>query len=197
MNMSIILSRLIACLAVTAFSLFVTAPAMARHELPMAGQNGDAGAKAECPAGQALVGFSGLVGLWVDAIQIVCAPPGGQPVAMGPRYGGSGGGRSDSFCPRGFQLFSGYLNMTTHNRQVAAISYSCRSVQTGETTDASFGNPGYVSRCPGIGVGNCASTANYAQQCPSDEVAIGFNVRYGKDVNGFGLICGRVVNGLR
>jgi hypothetical protein len=175
-------------------SLLVAAtPAFARHELPVVGSPGDAGARAECPPGQALVGFSGRTGVWLDAIQMVCAGPGAQPVAVGPRYGGAGGGAVDSFCPRNWQLTIATLNMTTHNRQVAAINYSCRSRQTGESSDYAFGNAAYRARCPGIGVGDCGVDTNIFQACERDEEPIGFNVRYGKDVNAFGLICGRAV----
>jgi len=185
-------SRVVATLAAACSLVLATSLAQARTVLPVAGSNGNAGAVAECPSGQSLVGFSGRTGLWIDAIQMVCAAPGAQPVALGPRYGGAGGGAVDSFCPRGSQLFAATLNMTTRNRQVAAINYSCRSIQTGETADYAFGNPSYRARCPGIGVGDCGVDTNAFQSCTSGEVPIGFTVRYGKDVNGFGLICGRV-----
>jgi hypothetical protein len=185
-------SRLVTSLAGAYSLVLATSPALARTVLMVAGSNGDAGAVAECPSGQSLVGFSGRTGLWIDAIQMVCAAPGAQPVALGPRYGGPGGGRVDSFCPHGWQLSAATLNMTTRNRQVAAINYSCRSIQTGESAGYSFGNPSYRARCPGIGVGDCRADTNTYQSCPSDELPIGFTVRYGKDVNGFGLICGRV-----
>lgn len=190
------LFRPVTALMVVAALLSTASPAFARHELAMAGSNGDAGAKAECPPGQTLAGFSGLRGLWVDAIQLVCAGPSGQPVAMGPRYGGGGGGPQDSFCPRAWQLTALTLNLTTRNRQVAAINFSCRSRTAGETSDFAFGNPSYRARCPGFGVGDCGMPSNIFQVCAADEEAIGFNVRYGKDVNGFGLICGRK-NGMR
>lgn len=185
-------SRSVTSFAAAACLVLAASPALARTVLPVAGSNGDAGAVAECPSGQSLVGFSGRIGVWIDAIQMVCAAPGAQPVALGPRYGGSGGGAVDSFCPRGSQLSAATLNMTTRNRQVAAINYSCRSIQTGKSADYAFGNPSYRARCPGIGVGDCGVDTNAFQSCTSNEVPIGFTVRYGKDVNGFGLICGRI-----
>jgi hypothetical protein len=178
------------CVALAA-AVLSASPALARHELPVVGAQGDRGMKAECPAGQTLVGFSGRSGTWVDAIQMVCAAPNAQPVANGPRYGGAGGGAVDSFCPKGWALGAMTLNMTTHERQVAAINYSCRSRRTGETQSFAFGNAAYTARCPGIGVGDCGVDTNIFQACAPDEEPIGFNIRYGKDVNAFGLICGR------
>ena len=55
-----------------------------------------------------------------------------------------------------------------------------------------FGNPSYRARCPGFGVGDCGVDTNIFQACAPDETPIGFNVHYGKDVNAFGMICGRV-----
>lgn len=177
--------------ALTAAALSST-PAFALHEFPTVGDRGDAGAHAECPEGKQLVGFSGRTGAWIDAVQMVCAAVGQQPIATGARYGGAGGQAVDSFCHKGWQMNAIFLNMTTHNARVASISYTCKSVKTGETQPFTFGNGSYMARCPGFGVGNCASTDNTYQPCAADEVPIGFNVRYGKDVNALGLICGRV-----
>jgi hypothetical protein len=111
---------------------------------------------------------------------------------MGARYGGPGGGPQDGFCPRNSMMGPATLNMTTGNRQVAAINFECRSRATGETTPASFGNPNYRARCRGFGVGDCTIDSNTFQTCPPDEVPLGFNVRYGQHVNAIGLICGRI-----
>ena len=170
-----------------------TTPSHAAHDLPMLGGSGNAAARAICPPGQKLAGFSGRAGVWVDQIQMVCAAPGGQPVATGMGYGGPGGGATEGFCPRNWDMTHGRLNMTTGNRQVAAIELECRSRATGETMNMSFGNSAYRSRCPGIGVGNCPIDPAMFQNCPADEIPLGFNVRYGKDVNAIGLICGRTV----
>lgn len=174
-------------------TMLLAAPSYARHELAVVGGSGDKTARAQCPKGQMLAGFSGRTGMWVDQIQMVCAKPGAQPVATGARFGGSGGGAKDGFCPHTWDMLNhASLNMTTRERQVASINFSCRSRATGETMDMSFGNPGYVARCPGIGVGDCPIDPLTSQNCPADEVVLGFNVRYGKDVNAIGLICGRL-----
>ena len=187
------LIRYAASLTTAATMMLLTTPSQARHELTVVGGSGNASAKAQCPSGQKLVGFSGRTGLWIDQIQMVCARPGAQPVAMGARYGGAGGGAKDGFCPRNWDMTNhAALNMTTRERQVAAINFECRSRATGETMSMSFGNPAYLARCPGIGVGNCPSDPFTLQNCPADEVPLGFNVRYGKDVNAIGLICGRL-----
>jgi hypothetical protein len=171
--------------------ILLTTPSQAAHDLPVVGGSGDAAGRAICPPGQTLAGFAGRAGVWVDQIQMVCAAPDRQPVATGPRYGGRGGGATDGFCPRNWDMTHARLNMTTGNRQVAAIQFECRSRATGETTNMSFGNSTYRGRCPGVGVGNCPIDPAVAQTCPADEVPLGFNVRYGKDVNAIGLICGR------
>lgn len=190
--MTIMLGRYAASIAAAA-TMLLTTTGHARHALTVVGGGGDAAARALCPPGQRLAGFSGRSGLWIDQIQMVCAKPGGQPVAMGERYGGAGGGTKDGFCPRNWDMTNhAALNMTTRERQVAAINFECRSRATGETMNMSFGNPAYLARCPGIGVGNCRSDPFTLQNCPADEIALGFNVRYGKDVNAIGLICGRL-----
>ena len=184
--------RSIASLVALAAAVLSASPAFALHEIPMTGAGGDKGAHVECPAGQSMVGFSGRRGVWVNAIQVVCAPINGQPVAVGPRYGGAGGGDVDNFCQKGWRLGGSLVMfMTTLVKQVAGINYTCQSRQTGETRDAVFGNPSYIARCPGIGVGSCDDNSIVFQSCQSDEEPVGFNVNYGKDVNAFGLICGR------
>ena len=173
--------------------------AQARTELTRAGSMGDAGAKSECPAGQQLVGFSGRTGTWIDRIQIVCATPQANgrmtyPAAVGGEFGGTGGGRSDGFCPQDSAMNAIQMVLTTGDRQVAAIHLECASRVTGEHFKVTFGNAGYVARCgSGLGVGDCGISTDTNQRCPADETPIGINVRYGKDVNGLGLICGRVV----
>lgn len=181
---------IVSVVALTAATVWAS-PTFALHAMPVVGDHGDKSVHAECPPGQTMVGFSGRTGTWVDAIQLVCAPINGQPVAIGPRYGGAGGRDTDSLCPKGWRMQNVSLNMTTHLARVAAIEYSCKSRKTGETNDNVFGDAAYVSRCPGIGVGNCNSTNNEFQPCAADEEPVGFNVNYGKDVNAFGLICGR------
>jgi hypothetical protein len=182
-------------LALTALGL-AAGPASARTELTAIGAQGDATAKSECPAGSRLVGFSGRRGVWIDRIQIVCAPVQpdghlGQPVATGPEFGGAGGGRVDGFCPRDSALDGVYLDLTTNNRQVASIDAKCVSVSTGEATELSFGNPTYRRQCnPHPVVGNCPVDLNTHQYCPPGEVPLGMTVRYGAAVNAFGLICG-------
>lgn len=184
--------RYAAAIAAAAMML-PAAPSHARHDLPVLGGPGDAAARAQCPPGHRLAGFAGRSGLWIDQIQMVCAKPDGRPVATGARYGGTGGAAKDGICPRNWDMTNRtvFLNMTTRNRQVAAINFECRSRATGETMNMSFGNPSYLARCPGIGVGDCSYDPATSQSCPADEVPLGFNVRYGKHVNAIGLICGR------
>ena len=195
-NFSILMLAL-ATLGATAF------PAQAKFDLNIDGSPGDAGARAECPAGQMLVGFSGRTGTWIDRIQIMCARPlpGGhvsQPVAVGPEYGGAGGGRVDSHCPLDSMMNGALVVLTTGKRQVAAIKMSCTNPATNEFSNPVFGNDSYRPHCPGIGVGDCPPDPNSEQYCSNKQgdvngdVPVGINVRYGKHVNGIGFICGRV-----
>jgi hypothetical protein len=184
---------------VIALTFLFAAPAFAHHEYPAAGGVGDASATVQCPAGQYLGGFSGRTGVWINQIRAMCAAPGKDPIVFGPALGGGGGGSGLAYCGGG-QVMTGSLSltMTTHIRQVAAIQFACRNVRTGETFDPQvFGNRKYVAGCgeSAISVGNCdpPELSTPTQACTSDgEVPIGFNLRYGKDVNAFGLICGRV-----
>jgi hypothetical protein len=191
----------VAALAIAGLAMaLASAPASARHVLAVGGAMGNAGALAECPPGQMLVGFSGRAGVWIDRIQLVCATPmagGGltQPIATGATYGGAGGGAQDGFCARNMMLTSIQLNLTTNDRQVAAILMTCKSRVTGEETNMAFGNAAYRPNCGGgLGVGNCPTPANIFQHCPGGEAPVGLNVRYGTDVNGIGLICAPVAD---
>jgi hypothetical protein len=178
--------------------LFSAAPVLAHHEYPAVGGSGDASTKVQCPPGQYLGGFTGRTGVWINQIRAMCAQPGKDPVPFGPTLGGGGGGAGLAYCGGGQVMTNSVtLTLTTHLRQVAAIRFTCHIARTGETFDPQFfGNRNYVASCGGsaITVGNCdpAELSVPTQTCPSDEVPIGFNLRYGKDVNAFGLICGRV-----
>jgi hypothetical protein len=182
-----------------ALTFLFAAPAFAHHEYPAVGGVGDASVKIQCPAGQYLGGFSGRTGVWINQIRAMCAEPGKDPVVFGPALGGSGGGSGLAYCGGGQVMTNSvYLTMTTHIRQVAAIQFSCRNARTGETFDPQFfGNRNYLASCGGsaISVGDCdpAELSTPTQACTyAGEVPVGFNLRYGKDVNAFGLICGRV-----
>ncbi len=182
-----------------ALTLLFAAPAFAHHEYPAVGGVGDASVKIQCPAGQYLGGFSGRTGVWINQIRAMCAEPGKDPVVFGPALGGTGGGAGLAYCGGGQVMTNSvYLTMTTHIRQVAAIQFSCRNARTGETFDPQFfGNRKYVASCGenAISVGNCdpPELSTPTQACTyAGEVPIGFNLRYGKDVNAFGLICGQV-----
>jgi hypothetical protein len=182
-----------------ALTFLFAAPAFAHHEYPAVGGVGDASMKIQCPAGQYLGGFSGRTGVWINQIRAMCAEPGKDPVVFGPALGGTGGGAGLAYCGGG-QVMTGSLSltMTTHIRQVAAIEFTCRNARTGETFDPQFfGNKKYVASCGenAISVGNCdpPELSTPTQACTAaGEVPIGFNLRYGKDVNAFGLICGQV-----
>jgi hypothetical protein len=185
-------------LSIVAVALsFSPLAAHALTELSRVGANGDAGAKSECPAGQQLVGFSGRSGVWIDRIQIVCAAPQANnrmtsPAAVGGEFGGAGGGRSDGFCPKDSAMTAMFIALTKNDRQIAAITMECVSKVSGERFQVTFGNTSYVKHCGGgIGVGDCSVSLNTNQRCPANEVPIGINVRYGKDVNGLGMICGQ------
>src|SRR5436190_283736 len=114
-------------------------PAAAETRLPKNGyEPGGRGAGFRWPAGQTLVGFAGRAGVWVDAVQAVCAPwlsgnvtAGGEP--SGPAFGGPGGGNQNAHCPAGSIMEDVAMKFTYKDKQLASLSLSCRNLATGRT----------------------------------------------------------------
>ena len=55
-------------------SLMGSSPPASATTFPAVGGSGDAAAVDTCPAGMYLIGLKGRTGLWIDQVQIVCAP---------------------------------------------------------------------------------------------------------------------------
>lgn len=153
--------------------------AAARTEFPIYGAQGDKGATDEFPAGSFLVGLVGAAGSWVDQITVVCGQQRSDGSISGSTRlvsrGGSGGSLQTALCGTN-EVVTEISLQRTKNCQIAAIFMKCTNVRTLSTQPKPFGAVGEV--------------ASPLYSCKSGELGSGLNIRYGKHVNGIGLICG-------
>lgn len=173
------LARMIFALAAVAMLTLSPHAAEARRVWPTFGANGDAGIRVECPAGQALVGFNGRVGLWLDQIQLMCAPlladrTFGPAYAYGDPIGGDGGAPQSAVCERTSHMTSLTIVLTA-TRVVRLLSFTCKD-QAGNIKQASIGPFKY----PG--------GENMLQSCPQEDFT-GLDLRFGRHVGAVGAIC--------
>src|SRR5262245_53708134 len=96
------LFRLIPFLSLLIIPIFAPGNAEAVGDLPMEGGSGGGPFRAECPAGQYLLGVSVGSGAWIERIAPLCAPflPEGVFGTRAPLsfHGGPGGGPQQTFC---------------------------------------------------------------------------------------------------
>lgn len=173
--------RLTSFIAMLIYGVCQTAAQAATTTFTIYGDRGDAGAHDECPAGQYLVGVIGNTGDWVDQITVICAKPGSDLTFSGRRSiasrGGGTGAYTEAYC-NADEAVSGAYYDRNKGYEIVTVVMSCRSIRTGVTRTRAlvYGNgPYWVSSPP--------------QDCPPNQLATGFNIRYGKYVNGLGLIC--------
>jgi len=175
-------SRKVALLLLAAVLASVNWPsvASARTEFQIYGAQGDKGDKDECPAGSYMVGFVGGVGNWIDQIGVVCGKLQSNGSVTGANAissrGGSGGTLLQKFCGPD-EVIDEIHPVRNDNYQIAFIQMNCRNLRTSARTSISFG---------GARPGRTGDT----QKCKAGELATGLHIRYGKHVNGLGLICG-------
>jgi hypothetical protein len=175
------LARKIGVAIVALLVCLIIAPvASARTAFPVYGAKGDAGAIDECPAGQYFVGVAGNVGAWIDQITVYCAPRrpdgsigGAKSIAS---RGGSGGGYKPAMCDKNEVIIR--INVSrTGDYQTRGIDFTCKNVLTNATHVVYFGGNSRTDGDP----------RNMA--CGATEAATGMEIRWGKYVNGLGLIC--------
>jgi len=170
-------------------------PASATN-FPAIGGSGDATAVDRCPPGMYLVGLKGRKGVWIDQVQIVCAPvtpavygAGFDPNPVsggtgrkwyGPIRGGNGGAPVENGCWTGEVVTTAGFWISP-SKQVISIYLPCSPVGTHAIGRSEAGFEG--SRTA-MGATELANTS-----CPAGETATGFTIRYGKAVNAMGLIC--------
>jgi hypothetical protein len=164
----------------TGLCLGLPSPAGARTVHGIYGAVGDTGDRDECAPGWYLVGVSVNTGAWWDKMAIACAPlqpdgTFGQAVVSGKAMGGPGGGPQPLSTCHPSEFISDVVITRTEGYQIAFITYRCTSPVTGAKR--------YVSSNGGRG------PTGAGQYCPPGEAAKGFDVRFGKHVNGLGLIC--------
>jgi hypothetical protein len=183
----------------------IAAPAQARREWPAPGHNGDYIVKAECPAGQVLVGFRGRTGARVDQIQLVCSPfqtyKGAlltEPSPYGEFYGSRGGGAPRIvICPKYSKMSSLGIELTKDGRLVAYLIVKCQDLNGGEKV-LEFGDvygkdtqSEDCGRFMGALLERCERfNAVTWQACPQEQF-VGVTVKAGLDVAGVGAICDR------
>ena len=195
------LAKLAFALAVVLTFVLLPQSAEARRVWPAVGARGDADAVAECPApDQVLVGFGGRVGLWIDQIQLICAPmladgTHGAPVGSRDRFGGTGGGPSPSVtCDGRSQMFAAYIELTGDSKKVAYVAIDCID-SSGNSARITFG--GSESQTAAS-----KQSCGFLQGCDPNELSIprqacpqesftGVIVRFGEHVNAIGIVCDR------
>lgn len=172
-------------------------PPAAATNFPAVGGSGDATAVDQCPAGMYLVGLRGRTGLWIDQVQIVCAPvtppvfkPGFDPTPVsggtgpkwyGPARGGGGGGLTEDDCQTGTVVTGANVSLTP-SKQVLGVYLPCSPVGSNAMAaptdfEGARRGPDFINAPPNT--------------CPAGETGMGFTIRYGKHVNAMGLICQR------
>lgn len=183
--------------AFIAASLVTTvSPALATI-FPVEGGKGERGEIVTCPEGFLLTGFHGAAGKWIDRIGLICTefrPPNyaaGGVQRLAPR-GGPGGGLIEQYCDTdgairllNLSIFEeGHLVGRTP-KVVWKIDFACSRPKDG--SDAGVRAFLGINEVPGSGSDGIMEVAH---RCPGNEYATGLSIRYGRDVNGLGLVCG-------
>lgn len=166
---------------------------------PAEGAKGARGEIVMCPDGYLLTGFHGAAGKWIDRIGLVCMefrPPNytaGDQRRLDAR-GGPGGGLTEQYCDNGGAIRLLNISIFEEGQLVGAtpkvvwkLDFACWRPRDG--SDA--GNRRFmgINQVPGVGSDRIREVAH---QCPGNEYATGLSIRYGKDVNALGLVCGPV-----
>lgn len=163
------------------------APVSAQAKIfPVFGSPGDRGEIVMCPDGSLLTGFHGSRGGYgFGQLGVICSEvlPGyalGNPVNL-PARGAGKFEVIDAYCDRdaGIRV----LNIYLYARIVSGVRFSCVKPRDGspaETENLTGGDP------------TLAAQSWTEQRCPDNEYATGVSIRYGKDVNALGLVCGQV-----
>ena len=157
---------------------------------PVVGSRGDAGATDQCPSGTYVVGFHVRGGAWLDQIAVVCGSWSQSSLSWSNETifqgrGGSGGAplpEAGTTCSPEELVDNINIYLDDGGKQVNRIDIYCYSVKFGKDETVYIRPPGLADGVPAAG-----------QHCPTGEIATGLNIRYGKDVNGLGLICGPYV----
>jgi hypothetical protein len=163
-------------------------PAEARTSFPAQGGPGTQPATIECGDNEYLVGFSGRVGSWVDQLQPLCATISHDgrrgPINYDIRSaGGNGGSPAEFSCPSDSFISSTQASIT-RDKQVYGIDFTCYRPLDGQ----------YLSQTHFFGGTAVLYFETMAKEaCPSGEIGTGVNIRYGKHVNAFGLVCDTLV----
>lgn len=162
--------------------LCLASPSSAHTVFPYYGDTGTTGSVDECQPGQYFVGVVGATGLWTDQITVVCGQltpdnsiTGSKTIAS---RGGSGGNFKSVLRGKDEVITQMWVNRTEHY-QVSFTQFTCSNVKTGATHNISFGG---TERSAG-GVPGATMT------CPAGELGTGMTIRWGKYVNGLGLVC--------
>lgn len=172
--------------------LTMTSPADARTIFQVKGGAGDASFSDRCPANQFMIGVAGNVGLWIDSIQIICAPilPNGTHGTSyyGPLHGGKGGGQQEFSCNSDAFVSEIAVDYWADHPKIYSVSMVCRTM-TGDMNGVLFGTaPPSTFMVRNI--------PDEDQHCSSEDLASGLAGHYGKAVNALGLFCdARVVSG--
>ena len=153
---------------------------------PVFGSPGDRGEIVLCPDGSLLTGFHGSRGGYgFGQLGIICSEvlPG---YALGnranlPARGGKNFEVIDAYCDRdaGIRV----LNIYIYARIVSGVRFSCVKPRDGSPAETEYltgGDP------------TLAAQEWTEQSCPDNEYATGVSIRYGRDVNALGLVCGQV-----
>ncbi len=163
------------------------APGVAHAKIfPVFGSPGDRGEIVMCPDGSLLTGFHGSRGRYgFSQLGIICSEvlPGyalGNRVNL-PARGGDMFEVIDAYCDRDAGIRA--LNIYIRARIVSGVRFACVKPRDGspaETENLTGGDPTY------------AADQWTEQKCPDNEYATGVSIRYGRDVNALGLVCGQV-----
>jgi hypothetical protein len=182
-----------------------TLPADAHRVWPVVGNaHGDITETVTCKPGDALVGFRGRAGLWLDQVQIVCSNrtstyPGSDT------FGGTGGGPVSVACNSDEHIKTAKIDLTQDGRRVKDLIVYCSVADSLVRYDLnpSIGDSGSRAACVAATTGGVESLfkprlpkcPEFAQErymaqqeCPQENF-VGMTVRFGKDVNSLGFIC--------
>lgn len=167
-------------------ALAAAIPAAARTSFPAKGGTGDHAMSIECGDGEYLVGFAGRVGSWIDRIQPLCAGISADGRRGSINYnirtaGGRGGSPAEFSCPADSFIYATTATVRNGDQFLTKVAFDCfRPLDAQFPPSVTFGgsSEGYVMG---------------KETCSAGELGTGINVRYGKDVNAFGLICDTLV----